>query len=310
MILVSAYCAVLFSFASGLLALIMNQRDALSAATQYGLKKFFNGNDPCRDWVNKHLEERRYPAFLRLAVFILLGLSGVQPDLVEHAAEVDEATDLVVATAESGNVGHGPQNSGINRQNPEQSGSGGVPLGRRLAAPCVDRITLEGAARLPPTQKRGSLPEIIRQGRQQPEQEGRGVDPKLMERHGVVVHRPDDGHVLDRDQDPADQNDPFQPRIAGDRPADVHLRNERPVDAPGGAAGLELEKVGKHPGETVPRFGQKKSRLARRRDCASVGRMRTTPACSPVTRRPGSARRADCGQAFADRPGAKNSPAA
>ena len=77
MILVSAYCAVLFSFASGLLALMMNQRDALSAATQYGLKKFFNGNEPCRDWVNKHLEERRYPAYLRLAVFILLGLSGV-----------------------------------------------------------------------------------------------------------------------------------------------------------------------------------------------------------------------------------------
>ncbi len=77
MILVSAYCAVLFSFASGLLALMMNQRQALSAASQYGLKKFFNGNEPCRDWVNKRLEERRYPAFLRLAVFILLGLSGV-----------------------------------------------------------------------------------------------------------------------------------------------------------------------------------------------------------------------------------------
>ncbi|OYV17335.1 MAG: NADH dehydrogenase (quinone) [Methylococcaceae bacterium NSM2-1] len=77
MILVSAYCAVLLSFASGLLALMMNQRHALLAVSQYSFNKFFNSNVHCRDWVNKNLEERRFPVFLRQAVFVLLGLSGV-----------------------------------------------------------------------------------------------------------------------------------------------------------------------------------------------------------------------------------------
>jgi formate hydrogenlyase subunit 3/multisubunit Na+/H+ antiporter MnhD subunit len=77
MILVSAYCAVLLSFASGLLALLMNQRQPLLALSQYIIKLFFNGNVPCRDWVNKHLEERRFPVFLKKTVFVLLGLSGV-----------------------------------------------------------------------------------------------------------------------------------------------------------------------------------------------------------------------------------------
>jgi hydrogenase-4 component B len=77
MILLSAYCAVLFSFASGLLALMMNQRQTLLAVSQYSFNKFFNGNVHSRDWVNKSLEERRFPVFLRQAVFILLGLSGI-----------------------------------------------------------------------------------------------------------------------------------------------------------------------------------------------------------------------------------------
>ena len=77
MILVSAYCAVLLSFASGLLALMMNQRHTLLAGSQYCFKKFFNGDAHCRDWVNKNLDEQRFPVFLRQAVFVLLGLSGV-----------------------------------------------------------------------------------------------------------------------------------------------------------------------------------------------------------------------------------------
>ena len=77
MILVSAYCAVLLSFASGLLALMMNQRHTLLAGSQYCFKKFFNGDEHCRDWVNKNLDERRFPVFLRQAVFVLLGLSGI-----------------------------------------------------------------------------------------------------------------------------------------------------------------------------------------------------------------------------------------
>ena len=77
MILVSAYCAVLLSFASGLLALMMNQRHTLLAGSQFCFKKFFNGDEHFRDWVNKSLEEERFPVFLRQAVFVLLGLSGV-----------------------------------------------------------------------------------------------------------------------------------------------------------------------------------------------------------------------------------------
>jgi hydrogenase-4 component B len=77
MILVSAYCAVLLSFASGLLALMMNQRHILLAVNEYCFKKIFNDNEHCRDWVNKSLEEQRFPVFLRRAVFVLLGLSGV-----------------------------------------------------------------------------------------------------------------------------------------------------------------------------------------------------------------------------------------
>jgi formate hydrogenlyase subunit 3/multisubunit Na+/H+ antiporter MnhD subunit len=81
MILVSAYCAVLLSFASGLLALMLNQRHTLLVASQYCFKKFFNGDGYgdgyCRDWINKSLEEQRFPVFLRQAVFVLLGLSGV-----------------------------------------------------------------------------------------------------------------------------------------------------------------------------------------------------------------------------------------
>jgi formate hydrogenlyase subunit 3/multisubunit Na+/H+ antiporter MnhD subunit len=77
MILVLAYCAVLLSFASGLLALMMNQRHTLLAVSQYCFKNFFNGNTQGRDWVNNNLEEQRFPVFLKKAVFVLLGMSGV-----------------------------------------------------------------------------------------------------------------------------------------------------------------------------------------------------------------------------------------
>jgi ABC-type uncharacterized transport system permease subunit len=77
MILLSAYCAVLLSFASGLLALMMNQRQNLLAISQYSFNKFFGKNVQCRDRVNKNFEEQRYPTVLKQAVFILLGLSGV-----------------------------------------------------------------------------------------------------------------------------------------------------------------------------------------------------------------------------------------
>ena len=77
MILVLAYGAVLLSFASGLLALLMNQRNALLTLSHRCFKTSFNDNIKCRDWVNHSLEEQRFPVFLRQAVFVLLGLSGV-----------------------------------------------------------------------------------------------------------------------------------------------------------------------------------------------------------------------------------------
>ena len=75
MILVSAYCAVLLSFASGLLALLMNQRQTLLAVSQYCFKKLFIGDMRYQDWINNRLEEQQFPVFLRQAVFALLGQS-------------------------------------------------------------------------------------------------------------------------------------------------------------------------------------------------------------------------------------------
>jgi hydrogenase-4 component B len=77
MILVTAYCAVLLSFASGLLALMMNQRQILLQLSQYWFKKFPDSNNFGRSVLEKNLKERRYPHALRQAVFVLLGLSGV-----------------------------------------------------------------------------------------------------------------------------------------------------------------------------------------------------------------------------------------
>ena len=70
MILFLAYCAVLFSFASGLLALLSNQRNCLLALQQRYLKT------PSA-FIDRSLAEHRYPVFLRQVVFILLGVSGV-----------------------------------------------------------------------------------------------------------------------------------------------------------------------------------------------------------------------------------------
>ncbi|MCX7068318.1 MAG: hydrogenase 4 subunit B [Methylococcales bacterium] len=70
MILLLAYCAVLFSFASGLLALLSNQQQLLLALQHRFLKTPSAFIDHC-------LDEHHYPNFLRQVVFIALGLSGV-----------------------------------------------------------------------------------------------------------------------------------------------------------------------------------------------------------------------------------------
>lgn len=77
MILGFAYGAVLLSFASGLLALLMNQRFMLLELSRYWSKKFPDRSGLYRSLLENSLKERRYPHLLRKGVFLLLGLSGL-----------------------------------------------------------------------------------------------------------------------------------------------------------------------------------------------------------------------------------------
>ena len=77
MILVLTYCAVWLSVASGLLALMMNQRSLFVALSAFILKKYPNSRPSCQKILDNCLDEHRFPDFLRLSVFVLLGLSGV-----------------------------------------------------------------------------------------------------------------------------------------------------------------------------------------------------------------------------------------
>lgn len=77
MILFLAYSAVLLSFFSGLLGLMMHRRQPLLAFNQYWLAKFPTVNQRCQSAMADCLEEKRFPILLRRAVFVVLGLSGV-----------------------------------------------------------------------------------------------------------------------------------------------------------------------------------------------------------------------------------------
>lgn len=77
MILGFAYGAVLLSFASALLALLMNQRFMLLELSRYWCKKFPERSGLYRSLLENSLKERRYPNLLRQGVFLLLGLSGL-----------------------------------------------------------------------------------------------------------------------------------------------------------------------------------------------------------------------------------------
>ncbi|MCQ8130527.1 hydrogenase 4 subunit B [Methylomonas rivi] len=82
-ILMPAYAAVLFSFASGLLALMTHRRPLLeSLCLRYAAR--FPGRIPLVGL----LEESRYPIRLRQAVFVLLGISGLLAVLAGSAALV------------------------------------------------------------------------------------------------------------------------------------------------------------------------------------------------------------------------------
>ncbi|WP_019864523.1 hydrogenase 4 subunit B [Methylovulum miyakonense] len=77
MILLLAYGAVLFSFASGLLALMMGQRQVLQGLSGYWFKTFPDSHQYGQSVLEGSLQEARYPDTLRQAVFGLLGLSGM-----------------------------------------------------------------------------------------------------------------------------------------------------------------------------------------------------------------------------------------
>jgi len=76
MTLLLAYCAVLLSFASGLLALLMNQQQHLQGLSQRWFKRFAGGAG-VQSLIEQNLDEHRFPNLLRRLVFVLLGLSGV-----------------------------------------------------------------------------------------------------------------------------------------------------------------------------------------------------------------------------------------
>lgn len=76
MTLLLAYCAVLLSFASGLLALLMNQQQHLQNLSQRWFKRFAGGAG-VQSVIEQNLDEHRFPNLLRRLVFVLLGLSGV-----------------------------------------------------------------------------------------------------------------------------------------------------------------------------------------------------------------------------------------
>ncbi|CAA9890461.1 Hydrogenase-4 component B [Candidatus Methylobacter favarea] len=77
MIIVLAYCAVLLSLASGFVALLMNQRSILLKFSRSWFKKYPPGDAQYARLINSNLKERRFSHLLRLAVFALLGLSGL-----------------------------------------------------------------------------------------------------------------------------------------------------------------------------------------------------------------------------------------
>jgi len=70
MILVLAYSAVLLSFFSGLLGLMMHQRRHILLFSQYWFKKFPSDNEGSQSVLTGCLEARRFPVLLRQAVFV------------------------------------------------------------------------------------------------------------------------------------------------------------------------------------------------------------------------------------------------
>ncbi|MEQ1530332.1 MAG: proton-conducting transporter membrane subunit, partial [Methylococcales bacterium] len=82
--LIFAYSAVLLSFASGLSALLMKQRQLLVV-----LGERYSRADRVQTELSKHLEEKHFPAALQKFVFVLLGLSGIFAVLAGLSALLD-----------------------------------------------------------------------------------------------------------------------------------------------------------------------------------------------------------------------------
>ena len=111
-----------------------------------------------------------------------------------------------------------------------------------------------------PLDRYGSVsphPPKIDPGGEDPEQPGREVHPKLVKRHGIMAAGPNDENVLYRDQDPANENEPFDLRIARLAPVDADFLHERTVFdvGRGRLTGDELDQIREHVGGAdVSRF--------------------------------------------------------
>ena len=77
MLLFLAYSAVILSLLSGVLALLMRQRDSLLQLSLFALDKIPSISKYCQQPLNNCLTELDYPIHLQRLVFILLGTSGI-----------------------------------------------------------------------------------------------------------------------------------------------------------------------------------------------------------------------------------------
>jgi hydrogenase-4 component B len=94
MILQLAYMAVILSFLSGSLALLMRQRNILLKLGRYGLKKFPTPPQSFQLYLRESFTEQRYPVRLHQLVFFLLGFSGVFAVLAGLSVLISQSVEI------------------------------------------------------------------------------------------------------------------------------------------------------------------------------------------------------------------------
>jgi hypothetical protein len=74
-----------------------------------------------------------------------------------------------------------------------------------------------------------------------------------------MMHGPDDGHVLDRDQHPTKQDDFLRARVRRHGTPHMHFLDEGVAEVVRVAAAKKVEEVGEHPEKKIPRLVEKES---------------------------------------------------